>query len=271
MTTPREMEWQEAIRSVLEEATEPLHYREISDIIAANGLRENLGATPANSVAGTLSLMRKNGERIDAVGKGYYVLPTVAGRLAKEAEEEEAEAEVASHDPGRLAIGAYGLYWARNQVNWEPSRGQLLGRQNDKADPVDFADQDGIYLLHNWGEISYVGQTFTEKSETGLYNRLRSHHRSPRKTDRWDSFSWFGFRAVDGDGQLLPAPQNGTLTDVINIIEAMFIEGLTPRLNRQRGAGTKVWGHNLYDQFEDTRLVADRLSAALTAVGSALR
>lgn len=270
MTTPRETGWQDAIRKVLEEATEPLHYREISDIIAANGLRENLGATPANSVAGTLSLMRKNGERIDAVGKGYYVLPTVAGRLAKEAEEEEAEAEVAAQDLSRFAIGAYGLYWDRNQVNWKPSRGQLLGQQNDKADPVNFADQDGIYLLHNWGEIAYVGQTITKKSETGLYNRLQSHHDDLAKTYRWDSFSWFGFRAVGGDGQLLPAPQNGTLADVINIIEAMFIEVLVPRLNKQRGVGTSVWGPNLYNQVEDRQLIIDRLSA-LTTIGSALR
>lgn len=249
-----EMTLQDAVRKVLSEATEPLHYREISDIIAAEGLREDMGATPDKSVASTLSLMRRNGEKIDVPRRGYYVLPTIADQRAKEVEEEEAEA--VAQDPGKLAVGAYGLYWARNMVNWEPSNGQLLGQQNDRAIPVNFADQDGIYLLHSWNEIAYVGQTLTKRGPTGLYNRLRSHHRDPRKTDRWDSFSWFGFRGVNDSGELSPSPQSGTLADVIDVIEVMFIESIMPRLNMRPGEGARELRESgLYFQSAQVRYV----------------
>ena len=74
-----EMSLQDAVRKVLAEAEEPLYYKEIASIIAAEGLRENMGATPDKTVAAALSVMRKYGEQIDVPRRGYYVnRPTIA-------------------------------------------------------------------------------------------------------------------------------------------------------------------------------------------------
>ena len=72
-------------------------------------------------------------------------------------------------------IANYGLYWERDKVNWWPGRQgrgvrviKLLGRkyaigrahdEDDAEGAVDFANQNGIYLLHNGFETVYVGQT----------------------------------------------------------------------------------------------------------------
>jgi hypothetical protein len=46
------MTWREAIETVLNDATDPMHYTDIAEEIAARKLRGGqLGATPANTVA----------------------------------------------------------------------------------------------------------------------------------------------------------------------------------------------------------------------------
>ena len=267
-----DLSWQEAIRTVLSQAASELHYSEISSEIAEQGLRATLGATPDKTVAATLSIMRKAGEQIEVPRRGYYVLPDVAQRLALVADEQESEAEVEGE--GRLTVGAYGLYWGRALVDWNPARGQsqsLWGRQNERSMPVNFADQDGIYMLHNGNEVAYVGQSYTPNTDqAGLYGRLKSHHDSSRKADRWETFSWFGFRSVDDSGNLAATPGSATTKEIIDLIEGIFIEGMMPRLNMRRGEGTKAWEANLYNQVEDPQLIANRLSALVT-VGQAIR
>ena len=145
-------------------------------------------------------------------------------------------------------------------MDWEPTKGRLLG--NAGAGDVNFADQDGIYILHNGNEVAYVGQSYTPTTETaGLYSRLRNHHNDKRKSDRWESFSWFGFRPVNEDGQLLPAEGSATTKEVINLIEGILIEGLMPRLNMRRGEGSKAWEPNLYNHVEDPLITLKRLQA----------
>ena len=101
---------------------------------------------------------------------------------------------------------------------------------------MDFADQDGIYLLHHASEIVYVGKTHTTKSDRGLYGRLRVHNKDARKSGRWDAFSWFGFRAVNHEtGDLEEPPESVPAKDAITLTETILIECLMPRLNVRSG------------------------------------
>ena len=235
----REMGWQEAILKVMEGAGEPLHYNEITRQIGEQGLRKLTGATPAMTVNSNLRSL-KNEQKVTQRGSGVYAVPEVAEQLKKKESDEETEAEEAVTNPERLTVKAYGLYWSRSLVNWEkPKNGQLWGRQLEESLPVDFAKQDGIYFLHKGSEIVYVGQTLTGSDQPGLYARLRFHHTDSRKRDRWDAFSWYGFRPVSDDGKLGHAPNGGHLHEVIDVVEAMFIEALMPRLNMRSGEGSK--------------------------------
>ena len=263
MTLGNNLTWEQASLRVLQEAREPLHYTEVGDRIAKQGLTRSVGVKPANQANVALHKLVKDGD-IQKIGRGLFAIPEVALQVA---EDDEAIAS----DPSRLTVNAYGLYWRRNLVDWDAtSNGRLLG--NAGSTLVDHADQDGIYLLYSGNEIVYVGQSRTPNSRAGLYMRLKSHHMDYRKTDRWDTFSWFGFRPVEGEtGDLLQAPETATIGDVINIIEAIFIEGLMPRLNMRAGEDTKDWlKANQYFQVEDPALIARRF-AALSQVGQALR
>ena len=235
--TTREPGWQEAIMEILKDAEEPLDYNEITQRIGERGIRALTGATPATTVNRNLGLLI-NDNKVARTGRGLYALPEVALRSDEEEAKGELAAEAAAVSTDRFTVKAYGLYWDRASVDWNPTNGQIWGQQTEKSIPVNFADQDGIYLLHKGSEIAYVGQTRTEKGVSGLYGRLRYHHNDRRKADRWDAFSWFGFKPVAESGDLLQAPDGGSLVEVINVIEAMFIEGLMPRLNMRGGEGS---------------------------------
>ena len=240
MATESQMSWPAAIMDVLNNAKEPLDYKDITAKIGERGLKELTGATPAGTVNRNLRTFVSEGKAV-CTKRGLYALPDIAKRFEEQEADEETAAEEMAADPEQLTVKAYGLYWDRNMVDWNPVRGKLWGQQDDNASPVDFADQYGVYLLHSWNEIVYVGQTFADKGESGLYGRLKSHHtdRDKRKSDRWDTFSWFGFRSVSEEGKLLEAPEQGTLASVIDVLEAVFIEALMPRLNMQTGRGSK--------------------------------
>ena len=241
MATEKEMSWQDAVLKILSTANEPMDYNEITRQIDETGLRTLTGATPATTVNRTLCILLEQG-KVVRTGRGLYAVQETAKRSEEQEAAEEIAAEKAAADPNQLTVKAYGLYWARNIVDWDPVRGQLWGQQNESASPVNFANQKGLYFLHSWNEIVYVGQTFTSGVEAGLYGRLRIHHtdRDKRKSDRWDTFSWFGFRSVDEKGELGEPPSEGKLASVIDVIEAMFIEALMPRLNMQTGRGSKL-------------------------------
>ena len=268
--TSREISWRDSIRAVLRDAKEPLDYNVVTRLIGERELRTLTGATPERTVNKELQGMVEDGEVV-RTSTGHYAFADKARLFQNAAIARIVEAEAAADDTLRLTVKAYGLYWGRNLVDWEPASGQLLGSGGAGVRHVDFAGQDGIYLLHSGNEIVYVGQSF-RYSATGLYGRLRAHHTDPRKTDRWDTFSWFGFRPIDPDsGDLLQAPEKADLADVINLVEAILIEGLLPRLNMRAGEDSKEWlGSAQYFQVEDPGLIAKRLSA-LATIGRALR
>ena len=57
---PSELTWGQAIQTVLVESPEPMHYADITDRIVKDGLRQNLGATPAATVIATLATSIKH-------------------------------------------------------------------------------------------------------------------------------------------------------------------------------------------------------------------
>lgn len=234
MTTPN-LTWPQAVLTVLRDAQEPLHYTEIARRIIERGLKTPIAT--ANSVVSKAckdlgSAMGRNGVRPIENQRGWYALEPVASELNRKIIQDEA----AASRSGILTIQAFGLFWRRDRVHWDTGQ-QLFGRQSKDAVVVDFADQDGVYFLHDGREVMYVGKTYTPVSNYGLFTRLKNHHDDPRKTVFWDSFSWFGFKPVSEDGTLLQTPENASFESVVGLIEAIFIETLLPRLNQQSGEG----------------------------------
>lgn len=259
MTTPREMGWQEAIITVLQDADGPLKYDAITQAIGERGIRTLTGATPAFTVNAYLSNMTNPDHqwydgRIQKVGRGVFQLATLDDPfpMAEREEDDTDDDEPGEHQNRIIGVPAFGLYWEKDKVGW--NSGQILGRQTHNASSVNFADQQGVYLLHKDREIAYVGQT-----TASLYRRLRYHQRD-LKAVRWDRFSWFGFREVDGEtGQLQPMPGEISPSHLINILEAVLIEALEPPVNGQRGAYMGVQ----YEQVPDLVIAQQQTRAFL--------
>jgi hypothetical protein len=98
-----------------------------------------------------------------------------------------------------MRVTSYGLFWREDEIDWHPGAGykdsfRLLGRigsNRGKIRMVDFRHQQGIYILYDNYGPSYVGLTRNQ----GLGRRLKDH-KSDHLADKWDRFSWFGFRPV---------------------------------------------------------------------------
>lgn len=136
--------------------------------------------------------------------------------------------ERAAPRSGTGALTAFGMYWKRDQIRWS-GQPRLFGRQKRGPGKVDFAEQVGVYLLHDRDRIIYVGRA-TEK----LCARLKAHT-GDRMAGRWDRFSWFGMRAVGKDGLLHTPSSSWNHNVIIETMEALMIESLEPPLNRKRG------------------------------------
>lgn len=223
-----DLNWREAISEVLKDESDPMHYVAIAELVVERGLKTQVGATPAASVAAELSTSLANeGESspFERVSRGYYRLRDQGPSV--EVSADEAKADTAAPDTG--LINAFGMYWRRDRVSWNPLR--LWGQQQPGSTPVDFTAQRGVYLLHDGRHVIYVGRT----TDQPLGIRLRQHT-VDRLNGRWDRFSWFGIRPVNSDGSL---DQNANPTiDIDGLIvtmEALLIEGLEPPQNRKRG------------------------------------
>ncbi len=227
-----DMNWREAIIKVLQNENEPVHYADITESIMEQGLKTQVGATPAASVAATLSeSFRLEGKKtpFERVARGYYRL-----------RDEYRKGSCAQLDSGPIAddvgsetalINAFGMYWRRELVSWNPPR--LLGQQQPGSAPVDFAEQRGVYLLHDRREVIYVGRT----TDQGIGERLKQHTLN-RLNGRWDRFSWFGVFPVHDNGALgTDAELQYSLDILIATMESLLIEGLEPPQNRKRGDG----------------------------------
>ena len=234
------MTWPDAIARVLEEQGEPTHYRDITTMIGERGLRSLTGAKPADTVRGAINRMINEAGnphygKILRIGSGVFELVNTSDQ---DSPEESAEDDDFSEDDSRIRVSSYGLYWEREKVNW--NKGMVLGRQTSGADPVNFAEQKGVYMLYRDHALTYVGRAIGPTS--GLFSRLKRHTRD-HKALRWNRFSWFGFRPVTDEGNLGELPGPISTEDHIIILEAVMIEALDPPINRYRG-------DNMGDMFE---------------------
>lgn len=231
-----QMTWHDAIREVLGSSTTPLHFREITDRILERGLRAKVGATPTATVNAMISASIKH-EGEDSpyrrVDKGTYVLSNAPQLPVPPSPDEDSEIVI-----------SFGAFWERAKVDWK-SKPRLYGvfqtERAPKADPtrVDFCGQHGVYLLHDVREVIYVGRT----TRGDLGKRLYDHTRD-RMQGRWSRFSWFGFRPVSENGKLgakaNALPNDYGTENLIATMEAVLIEALEPRQNRQQGDGIKA-------------------------------
>ncbi len=186
--------WIDAIKQVLGDANGSMSRVEIADEITSRSLRKNVGATPANTVATYISTsIREDREKSPFVktGRGQYSL------RSKLNQENSPEKFSEADDLSVGGVQAFGVYWARDSVNWS-RKPKLLGEQQlDSSTEVDMCEQIGIYLLYDQREAIYVGRA----TDRPIGIRLWEHTRD-RLGSRWDRFSWFGFYGVGQNGRL---------------------------------------------------------------------
>ena len=233
--------WREAIRQVLQNHSEAMHYVDIAEEIKEKGLRTSFGATPANTVNVYISdSLNNEGESspFDRVSRGYYRLreanvasldatPTNASNTASGLDGDVAVAESVDEPAG--LINALRMYWSREKVIWS-STPRLYGNQIASDELVDLSDQRGVYLLYDRNSVVYVGRT----TDQGIGTRLRQHT-FDRLNGRWDRFSWFGIYPIAADGSLVKDTKAYGASMLIATMEALLIEAVEPAQNRRRG------------------------------------
>lgn len=134
-------------------------------------------------------------------------------------------------------IQCYGLRWKASDVFWgkRNNPGTLLGyRRGKKRHPVDFREQLGVYVLYAGDRIIYVGEAHSQRD--GLYGRLRKHREE--FGERWDRFSWFGFRGINERDHKLSVVVESFKPDLrtaIEQVEAVLIATIEPGINSQGG------------------------------------
>lgn len=257
---PQNLTWLKAIETVLSAAPTPLHYKELTERIIAQGLRTSLGATPAASVSATITdSIKRDGSNSPfiRVARGVFTLrektPGVTVTPAKltpdvsESDEIEDQYEI---------VTSFGMFWRRDVVEWAATP-KLLGMQEIGATPVDFCGQLGIYLLYDGREVIYVGRT----TDRPLGRRL-FEHTVDRMSARWDRLSWFGLLPVSDKGELKELPASFEAAKLIPALEAILIESLEPRQNRKRGDGLEAVE---YMQCIDPKIEKKKLKEALAA------
>lgn len=219
-----DMSWHDAIIKILDDSDEVMHYAAIADEIQKRKLRRSLGATPARTVSARITVsINGDGDRSPfiRVSPGFYMLKESAGTMAIH---DESGAGI----PPPL-IGAMGMYWHHDRINWR-RKSRLLGQQQGGATHVDFCDQIGVYLLHDHSRVIYVGRS----TDRPLGIRLREHTMD-RLNGRWNRFSWFGLKGVDEDGRLTEPAITIDEPRLIALLESILIEALEPPQNRKRG------------------------------------
>jgi len=137
-------------------------------------------------------------------------------------------------------IKNWGFEWQRKYIfrGRGSVAGHLYGSAKGKAD-ADFRDQIGVYVLHDRNErIAYVGQS--GNGNATLFNRLKQHM-DGRLANRWDYFTWFGFREVNLDGSLSDRANVESVvsgfnySQALNELEGVLIETFEPFFNKQAG------------------------------------
>ena len=137
-----------------------------------------------------------------------------------------------------LAIRNYGYLWERKYFyrGAGSNAGHLRGYNKKHKDGVDFRYQIGIYVLYDKDmNVVYVGQVGSGNKY--LFGRLKDHF-DDHLWNRWVFFTWFGLRAVNENGSLsqndkIEKVVRQPLGEALDEIEAVLIQVLEPRLNKQ--------------------------------------
>jgi hypothetical protein len=148
-------------------------------------------------------------------------------------------------------VGAYGMFWERDHVNWNPGSGnhawQLLGRTNTNRPALtvcDFRKAHGFYVLFDDYRATYVGLA---RGAGGIGSRLQQHVSDGSKY--WSRFSWFSLDQVkpDKDDGWSTVHPRGTLGNmpselILRECEALLITILgTTHQNKMRFQEAKCW------------------------------
>jgi hypothetical protein len=247
--------WLAAIKRVLSESDEPLHYSEISSLVLSRGYHKSSGATPSATVNAQISSsIKHDGEKsaFVRVDRGTFALRSDTKNTSKAALASDKDT-----DADKLLIHSFGMYWERRLVNWTAST-QLIGKELAQSKRIDFGNQRGIYILYDHRSVVYVGRTLDRPLGRRLFE-----HTTDRLTGRWDRFSWFGLMGVDEEGSLKDKPINASLASLVTTMEAVLIESLEPTQNRKRGDGLSGIE---YIQGLDPKLQSKRLRDLANAV-----
>lgn len=249
------MPWRDAIETVLEASGGGLHYTDIANRIVSDGIRENVGATPAATVASILSTsMKQEGAASPfvRVERGVFGLKSKLAEGAQEQTTDDEEQSTSAEEEQYDIITSFGMFWRREGVLWKATP-SLLGMQQLGATPVNFCDQRGIYLLYDGREVIYVGRTTDRSLGRRLYE-----HTLDRLSSRWDRFSWFGVLPVSDQGVLAEVPTAYEASKLTPALEAILIEALEPRQNRKRGDDLAAveYLHKVNPEIEKQRVKA---------------
>lgn len=227
-----ELTWRKAIDKVLGASPTPLHYNEITERIISDGLRQQLGATPASTVNAQISASIKHDGTASPyvrVSKGTFAMTSSGATAMVIPKKRTTEVAESDEEEQYEIISSFGMFWRKDAVEWGANP-KLLGMQQIGATPVDFCKQLGIYLLYDGREVIYVGRTTDRPLGRRLYE-----HTIDRMSARWDRFSWFGLLPVSDTGALEALPSTYDAANLIPALEAILIEALEPRQNRKRG------------------------------------
>ena len=251
-----EMTWEQAVLHVLKNASEPMYYGDIAEKILVDGLKTTGGKTPNATVAAVISRLPPDAD-IVKVNPGVFQWRPGDGLDDNQGEPRQSKEldAIDASDSKNISVAAYGLHWERNKVDWSARR--LYGYDIQESETIDFANQQGVYLLHSWQSIVYVGKTSAK--EGGLFQRLNYHHTRQVWSGKWERFSWFGIRRVIDNGVIVDDQNYATKEVVTALMEAVLIEALRPAFNDQKGnyMGT------LYRQATDPNVAIANARAVL--------
>lgn len=206
-----------------------VHQREIAQILEErweedrdDGYDFSGTAAPYSSVN---SMVSRNPEVFFKAKRGFVSLC----ERRKEVEEKygnHSEVNDQDSEDDSEILTPFGIRWKRSFI--DNSGSKLLGSQMKGAKPVDFAKQTGVYILYDYRDIVYIGQ-----SKGNLGQRIKSHTKD-RLLHQWDRFSWFGILPVTRDGKLGTA-ENRLIQTMTDFLESFAIKLTNPLENRTQG------------------------------------
>ena len=176
-----------------------------------------------------------------------------------------------------MLIRNYGHLWERKYISWGRGnvRGHLLGYYDgDHKRVVDFREQIGIYVLFdaNLAPV-YVGQA--GNGHRKLFDRLKQHE-TDHLWNRWEHFSWFGFRRANKNRSLSAYDDSSKIfkatgTQLLNEIEGALITALEPKLNKQGARWKDVEEYYQEVDGEVEEITTDDLSVKLDGIQKQLQ